>query len=94
MLADIENDGILGMDFLTTHHCDLMLTQQCLKIKGEKIRCFANSRNAQSRCFRVDVSEYTEIPPATEIVVEGFATSTIDRNANFYIKRDCWWQKL
>ena len=25
LIADIENDGILGMDFLTAHKCDLML---------------------------------------------------------------------
>ena len=26
LFADIENEGILGMDFLTAHQCDLMLT--------------------------------------------------------------------
>ena len=27
--ADIENDGILVMDLLTAHNCDLMLSQSC-----------------------------------------------------------------
>ena len=64
-----------------------MTLQQCLKIKGEKIRCFAYSRNAQSRCCRVAVSEYIEIPSATEIVVEGFATSTIDRSSTGLLEK-------
>ena len=57
LIADIENDGILGMDFLKTHKCDLVLTRQILKINGEEILCFANSRNAQPRCCRVAILE-------------------------------------
>ena len=56
----------------------------------------------QSRFCRLAVSEYTEITPATEIVVEGFATSTIDKNSTglleadaiFFYIRDCWRRKL
>ena len=58
-----------------------MLSRQFLKVNGEKIRCFANSREAQARCCRIAVSEFTVIPPRTKIVVEGFPTSTIDRRA-------------
>ena len=47
LIADIENDGILGMDFLTAHKCDLMLTRKLMKINGEEILCFANSRDVQ-----------------------------------------------
>ena len=74
LIASIENECILGMDFLTTHHCDLMLSQQCMKLNGEKIRCFPNSREAQPTCCRVAISEYVEIPPETEVVVQGFVT--------------------
>ena len=28
LIADIENDGILRMDFLAAHKCDIMLTLQ------------------------------------------------------------------
>ena len=79
LFADIENEGILGMDFLTAHQYDLMLTQSYLKIKREKIRCFANSRNAQPTCL-VAISELFTIPPETE----GFTTS---RNAQ---PTCCW----
>ena len=88
LFADIENEGILGMDFLTAHQCDLMLTQNCMKIKREKIRCFANSRNAQPTCCRVAVSENFTIPPETEMLVEGFTTNVIDRHSTGLIEVD------
>ena len=40
LFADIENEGILGMDFLTAHQCDLMLTQGYLKIKERENQVF------------------------------------------------------
>ena len=56
LFADIENEGILGMDFLTAHQCDLMLTQNYIKIKKEKIRCFPTaemlSKHAVESLFR------------------------------------------
>ena len=87
LIASIENDGILGMDFLTTHHCDLMLTQLCMKLNDEKIRCFPNSREAQPTCCRVAISEYVEIPPETEVVVQGFVTGTIDRKKTRIVEK-------
>ena len=34
-----------------------------MKINGEEILCFANSRNVQPTCYRVAVLEPTEIHP-------------------------------
>lgn len=36
-LADIKNEGILGVDFLTKHQCDVVLSEQCLKLKKSVI---------------------------------------------------------
>ena len=88
LIASIENDGILGMDFLTTHHCDLMLTQQCMKLNGEKIRCFPNRREAQPTCCKVAISEYVNIPPEREVIVHGFVTGTIDRKKTGVVEVD------
>ena len=76
------------MYFLAYYQCDIMLSRQFLKINSEKIRCFANSCEAQARCCRIMVSEFTLIPPWTEIVVEGFPTSTIDRRATGLLETD------
>ena len=37
LVADTENEGILGMDFLQAHKCDLVLTRKILKVNGEEI---------------------------------------------------------
>ena len=44
LFADVKNDGILGMDFLTKHHCDMFLSKNHLLLNGEKIACFRSSR--------------------------------------------------
>ena len=88
LIADIENDGILGMDFLTAHKCDLMLTRKLMKINGEEILCFANSRDVQPRCCRVAVLEPVVIPPESEIVVPGYTRSVIDKSGTGLIEAD------
>lgn len=88
LIADIENDGILGMDFLTAHQCDLVLTRQIIKVNGEEVLCFANSRNAQPRCCRVAVLEPVEIPPETEMIVPGYTKGVIDKSGTGMIEAD------
>ena len=63
LIADTENDDILGMDFRNTQQCDLVLTRQTMKINGEEILCFTNSRNVQPQCYQVAILEPIEIPP-------------------------------
>ena len=88
LIADIENDGILGMDFLTAHKCDLMLTRKLMKINGEEILCFANSKDVQPRSCRVAVLEPVVIPPESEIVVPGYTRSVIDKSGTGLIEAD------
>ena len=88
LVADIENEGILGMDFSKAHKCDLVLTRQILKVNGEEILCFANSRNAQSRCCRVAVLGPVEISPGTEMIVPGYTKGIIDRSGTGQIEAD------
>ena len=37
LFADIKNDGILGMDFLGNHSCDVLLSKDHLVLNGERI---------------------------------------------------------
>ena len=76
------------MDFLKAHKCDLVLTRQILKVNGEEILCFANSRNAQPQCCRVAVLEPVEIPPGTEMIVVVYTKGIIDRNGTGLIEAD------
>ena len=75
MLADIRDDGILGMDFLTKHKCDVLLSREYLLLNRETIPCF------QVSCCRIVVSEKVIIPSESEIIVPGKVIDGIDRNS-------------
>ena len=87
-VADIANEGILDMDFLTAHTSDLILSRRVIKINNEEILCFRNSCDAQLRCCRFSVLDHAEIPPATEDVVPGYARGIIDRKAAGFLEAD------
>ncbi|CAG2195151.1 unnamed protein product [Mytilus edulis] len=42
LLAEIRDNGILGMDFLTKNKCDLMLGKGYMMLYKERIPCFSN----------------------------------------------------
>ena len=71
LFADIENDGILGIDFLSKNGCDVLLSKDHLMLNGEKIACFRNSVDARSTCCRIALAENIEIPPDCEMIVQG-----------------------
>ena len=73
LFADVKNDGILGMDFLTKHRCDMFLSKNHLILNGEKI--------ALSTCCRIAILESVEVPPECEIIVQGRPMDRIDKNS-------------
>ena len=79
--ADVKNDGILGMDFLTKHRCDMFLSKNHLILNGENIACFHNSVDAISTCCRIAILESVEVPPESEIIVRGRPMDMIDKNS-------------
>lgn len=80
LIADINNDAILGIDFLTANNCDVLLSKSCLDVQGDKIPCFRYS-NEISTCCRITVSENIVIPPGTEMIVPGRPTGQINKCA-------------
>lgn len=78
LIADIANDGILGMDFLVDHQCDVLLSQNKLKIKGEIIQCFHYASSAKSS-YRVAIQETVEVPASSEIIVYGKSSDPVFR---------------
>ena len=71
LVASVQNDGILGVDFLTSHGCDLLITQGVLQIGSENIPCFSDHDLAYRASCRVVVKETTVVPPQTEIMLQG-----------------------
>ncbi|MES9884337.1 MAG: reverse transcriptase domain-containing protein [Sedimenticola sp.] len=69
LVADIQNDGILGRDFLRGR-CNLLGERNILTVNGEEIHCFENSNQCPNVC-RIAVSETVEIPPESELIIYG-----------------------
>lgn len=80
LFADIKNDGILGVDFLSTNHCDVLLSKDYLVINGEKIACFRSTEDAPPACCRIALSESVKIPPESEIIVKGRPLDRFDKD--------------
>ena len=70
LIADIHSEGILGMDFLVAHGCDLLLSKNILKVKGEIIQCFHYASNVKT-CCRIAIGETIHVPANSEIVTVG-----------------------
>ena len=68
IVADIDNDAILGLDFLKANDCQIDITSNTLKIKGRK--CQLNLAGKLG-CYRVTLSEKLELPSRTEMIIEG-----------------------
>ena len=78
LFADVKNDGILGMDFLTKHRCDIFSSRNHLLLNGEKIVCFRSSVDAIPSCSRIAVTETVEVLPESEIIVKGWPLDRVD----------------
>lgn len=77
-LANIKSDGILGMDFLMKHQCDVVLSEQCLKLKKSFIPCFKSKGEAM--CCRVVIAVSTCVPANSEVIVRGKVIDTNGRS--------------
>lgn len=68
-VAAIELDGIISMDFITTHNCRLTLRQgRCeLALNGNMTECVGGEE--LQRCARGSAQVTTVIPPRSESLV-------------------------
>ena len=80
LIADIKQDGILGLDFLIANKCDIVFSQGYITLRGEKIPCYFNSDNSKPTCCRVAVGETVVVPPETEVIVSGKALDVISND--------------
>ena len=60
MVADVSNEGLIGMDFLVQHEVSLDFAQQKIHLHGEGIQ--AQCQSAQARACRIAISEVVMIP--------------------------------
>ncbi|XP_062579683.1 uncharacterized protein LOC134241661 [Saccostrea cucullata] len=79
-VADINNDVMLGIDFLTANKCEVLLSKSCLDVQGGKIPYFRYSSEV-SACCRISVTENVVVPPGTKMIVPGRSTGHVNKCA-------------
>ena len=79
LIADIPIEGILGMDFLTKNGCDVLLSKNCIKYKGQEVPCFKYRSSPNASCCRICIHEKIVLPPSSETIVSGRAIDPIIR---------------
>ena len=81
LFADIKNDGILGIDFLSANRCDMLLRKDHLVLNGEKIASYRSTNEAQPSCCRIALMENVQVPPGSEMIVKGRPLDNFDMDS-------------
>lgn len=69
LVADINNNGILSLDFLKNNYNMVNLSTKTLSIgSGEEIPCCGSADNALAACWKIAVGENIKIPPKCEMI--------------------------
>ena len=63
IIAEINNDGLIGMDFLMRHHVTIDFSTQKISFNGENVD--VHCRASQYQACRVSIQEGTVIPAGT-----------------------------
>ena len=69
LIADIESDGLIGLDFIKTKNCEINYGQKTFVIEGHRLE-FKEEFNQCKSC-RIFSSKMVTIPPYSEYVVQG-----------------------
>lgn len=67
VVADLNVDGILGLDFLRLNKCAVYLEKCTLKF-GQVEKAVACQCRGKIGCFRVSLCENLGIPPKSEVM--------------------------
>ena len=71
-VADIQDECILGMDFLKSHHCLIDFQDDSLQIDDEEIplqRVADAHQDTAQACFRAILEATIDLPPNSESIV-------------------------
>jgi hypothetical protein len=68
-IADIENECILGLDFLISNDCVVDVQESCLRIGRDEIRFKRMTATKKPVCRRVMVAETWLVPGVLEVII-------------------------
>jgi hypothetical protein len=71
VVANIQAEGLLVMDFIRYFGCELYPSAKSLVCQGEQVMCgdVGSVNAARGRCCQLKIRETTVIPPRTRIVL-------------------------
>ena len=84
LVADIEADGLLGIDFFKEHECELRYKDGMLIVKDCNVP-FREERGRQVSC-RVTAASTVVVPPRCEMILEGRVMGRQNRPANAIVE--------
>lgn len=70
-VADIQNEGILGLDFLSENKCIVTIDPPSLEINSLLVPLSLQNTKDVVHCCRITIVENDKIPPESEIVLAG-----------------------
>ena len=70
-VAEIESEGILGLDFLRQYDCRLVLKDGCYELQFGDVSEAKRGKPLIPSCFRVSVDHTAVVPPRSEALVAG-----------------------
>ena len=68
VVAKIDVDLIVGLDFLAKHDCQINVAKSSMIIQGKHCKL---TRIKSAGCYRVVVSSKTQVPAMSEMIIEG-----------------------
>ena len=86
LVGQIKYDGLLGLDFMTKHSCDILVGKMCLRIKGENVPCLRYQELLRNNVSRVVISEDVVIPSNCEYFVCGRIIDPVEKGMNALIE--------
>ena len=70
VVADILNKFILGMDFMSQHKCDILISKEKMRINETEVP-YSKHENMDIPTCRVILDEELDIPPNSEFIAQG-----------------------
>ena len=71
LIADIEEEAILGFDFMKIHQVEWKWADETLTISQTKVPCDMNHLYRPRRVARISTRSPTVIPPRSEVIIPG-----------------------
>ena len=86
LIADIEEEAVLGFDFMKIHQVEWEWADETLTISKTKVPCDMNHLYHPRRVARISTRSPTVIPPRSEVIIPGIVHRRPDGTATGIIR--------